>query len=81
MPLLEALTNSIVNSIGRKNEQKRHEIDIADNVNNVVQAVENSVEFRTNKPLTTTKKFGKLIAVICLIAQDFLNVVLCLNTY
>ena len=61
MPLLEALTNSIVNSIGRKNEQKRHEIDIADNVNNIVlPAVENSVEFRTNKPLTTTKKFGKL---------------------
>ena len=61
MPLLEALTNSIVNSIGRNNEQKRHEIDIADNVNNIVlPAVENSVEFRTNKPLTTTKKFGKL---------------------
>ena len=52
------MVNSI--SMARKSDQKKQEIDISDNANNIPQiAVENSIEFRTNKPLTTTKKFGK----------------------
>ena len=47
--------NSISN--GRKNEQKRQEIENTANV--ILPAVENSVEFRTNKPLPTQKKMGK----------------------
>ena len=47
--------NSI--SDGRKNEQKSQEIDNIANV--ILPAVENSVEFRTNKPLSTQKKMGK----------------------
>lgn len=52
----EALPNSLVNSIsdGRKNEQKSQEIDNIANV--ILPAVENSVEFRTSKPLSTQKK-------------------------
>ena len=47
--------NSI--SDGRKNEQKNQEIDNIANV--ILPAVENSVEFRTSKPLSTQKKMGK----------------------
>ena len=48
--------NSISN--GKKNEQKRQEIENTANV--ILPEVENSVEFRTNKPLSTQKKMGKL---------------------
>ena len=54
--------NSISN--GRKNEQKRQEIDNTANV--IIPAVENSVEFRTSKPLSTQKKMGKFEEVALL---------------